>query len=451
MLLPGLAKEREVLYPLRIQGKYQSVRSVVGNLLIAFLVVMPWVRIGGHQSLLFDLDARRFFVFGGTFTPRDTILLVVLVLGITFSLFFVTALFGRLWCGYACPQTVFLDSWIRPIEEWIEGPRAMRRLRDQRPLGFARIWRKALKWSLFALLSGGISVTVVSYLTPVWPLWSGEGPVWAYGLAAVLGFLGFWDLAWFREQFCSFLCPYARFQGALTDESSLVISYDLPRGDERANVKARRQAPEKDFGDCLDCDKCVAVCPYGVDIREGYQLECINCARCVDACTSVMAKQGKESLIRYSTEAQAQGQERRSWLRPRTVAYVGLLTTLSISLVVLMLGRSTLDASIGRAPGMLFTVEEDGGVRNIYMLQVTNQTEQTMEVSLSVEEDYFLTAPPITLEPTQARSVAVVLQARPEQIISETLPVHLHVSSGQEERILEATFKTPGNTAGAPE
>ena len=442
-MFPNLVKGREKTYPLRITGRYQRLRGVVGNLLIVFLGVLPWIQWDARQAVLVDLDARRFFIFGATFTPRDTILLVVLLLGAAFTLFFITALFGRLWCGYACPQTVFLDSWIRPLEEWIEGPRAIRRKRDQSGWTVDRWTRKALKWSLFALLAGGVAMTVVSLLTPARELWTGDGPVWGYRLAFFLGALGFWDLAWFREQFCHYLCPYARFQAALTDDNSLVISYDAPRGDLRGNKKARKAAPGVAFGDCIDCNKCVAVCPYGVDIRKGYQLECINCARCVDACTTVMGKMQKESLIRYSTESEDEGRKKKSWLRGRTVIYVGLLATLAVSLTVLLLGRSTLDASIARAPGTLFAVD-DTGVRNTYFLNVTNQAEEAVTLEVTLSEDLALTVPPITLQPAEARSVPVVVHANAEQVTADSMPLHFTVASPSEARDIEATFRTPG-------
>ncbi len=439
-----LGHKRDHIYPLQIKGFYQRRRNIVGHTLIVFLMVMPWVRIAGQQALLFDLDAGRFYVFGATFTPRDTLVLVLLGTSITFSLFFMTALFGRLWCGYACPQTVFLDSWIRPLDEWLEGSRSIRRQRDQGPMTFTKAWRKGLKWSLFALLSVGLSLTFTSYLTPTVSLWTGSSPGWSYGLTGFLSLLWFWDFTWFREQFCSYLCPYARFQSALTDHNSLVISYDTIRGDPRGTKKVRRLNTDSDNGDCMDCSKCVAVCPHGIDIRDGYQLECINCARCVDACTSVMAKLGKESLVRYSTEAHDQRHTPRSWMRGPTLIYMALLAGLVGTFLMVLLGRSTLDASVTRSPGTLFTVSANGNVRNTYLLSVTNSSNEAVDISVTLVEDYTLGVPPMRLEPTEMRSVPIVVQLSPAQLSGETMMLHLNISTEFEERQLETTFKSAG-------
>ncbi|MCP4808784.1 MAG: cytochrome c oxidase accessory protein CcoG [Proteobacteria bacterium] len=396
--------------------------------MIAFLAALPWIPIGGKPAVLMDLGTRRLYAFGETFTPRDSALLVVIFLIMAFSLFLVTALWGRIWCGYACPQTVFLESWIRPLEEWIEGSRGVRIRRDNRGWTLDKAWRKGLKWTLFALLSIGLSLTLTSYFVPALELWSGDGPAGAYGVMFALAGGVFFDLAYFREQFCNFLCPYARFQGALTDERSQVVEYEVQIGEPRREKP--RAATE---GACIDCKKCVAVCPQGVDIRDGYQLNCINCGSCADACEGVLAKLGQGSLITYTspdTRADQKGP------RPRTIVYSALLVVLSVTLVVLLAQRQPVDASVARAPGTLFTVDADGAVRNTFLLMVTNNGSASVTPTITVDGSYELIVPPISIPAGESRMVPVVV--RTDDVESRTQDLRLYVDDLE----IKTTFKT---------
>lgn len=424
--LPGF--RRQWIYPLKPSGRYTRIRQWLGNALIVFLAALPWIPIGGHPAVLLDLGTRRLYAFGEIFTPRDSALLVVLFLLAAFTLFLVTALWGRIWCGYACPQTVFLESWIRPLEEWIEGSRGVRIRRDNQPWSLDKAWRKGLKWSLIALLSLGLSLTLVSFFVPAMELWGGQGPWSAYVIAAAVAGGIFLDLAWFREQFCSYLCPYARFQGALTDEHSQVVGYDVQIGE------PRRTRPRSAFeGSCIDCKKCVAVCPQGIDIREGYQLDCINCGRCADACEGVLGRLGHASLITY-TQQEPQVQKRGP--RPRTLVYSGLLLVLSIAFVALLSQRQPVDASVARAPGTLFTVDDDGAVRNTFLLMVTNNGTEPVRPVITVGGDYELIVPAIEVPAGESRTVPVVV--RDADVESRTQTLRLFVDDLE----IETTFKT---------
>ena len=417
------------LYPLSVKGRFQRLHRWTGLALQAFLFITPWITVAGHPAVQFDIGARRAFILGEVFTPRDTIFLVILGLFSAFSLFFFTALYGRLWCGYACPQTVFLEEWVRPIEQLLEGDRGVRMARDRKPMHFDRAWRKVGKLIAFAALAAVVGMTFVSWFTGARPLWTGGSSTTAYGVVAALSGVMFLDFAWFREQFCNYLCPYARFQGALADDGSLVVAYQVELGE-----------PRKGTGACISCEKCVAVCPQGIDIREGFQLECITCARCVDACQGVMEKQGHpESLIVYKPLV------KRPALRPRTFAYGSLLTALAVALVVLVVKREPLDATVARAPGSLYTIDADGWVRNTFFLRLSNNSLDPIDVSIASNmSGAEVLVPPVHLEPTESGMAPVVVRLPPAAVRERTLPLEFVVSTGETRLEIETTFKTGG-------
>lgn len=417
------------VYPLSVKGRFQKLHRWTGLLLQAFLFVTPWLTVAGHPAVQFDIGARRAFILGEVFTPRDTIFLVIAGLFGAFSLFFFTALYGRLWCGYACPQTVFLEEWVRPVERFFEGDRGQRMARDRKGWSLDRAARKGAKLVVFVLMSAVVAMTFVSWFAGARTLWGGGAGLATYGVVAVLGGILFFDFAWFREQFCNYLCPYARFQGALADDGSLVVAYQVELGE-----------PRKGTGACIACEKCVAVCPQGIDIREGFQLECTTCARCVDACQGVMEKQGHpESLIIYKPLVQ------RPAVRPRTVAYGSLLTGLAVALVVLLVQRDNLDATVARAPGTLYTVDADGWVRNTFFLRLSNNSMDPVDVSVaSTMADAELLVPPLHLAATESGMTPVVVRLPPAAQRARTLPLELVVSAGGTTLEVETTFKTGG-------
>ena len=436
----GFAGTRNWVYPQWIDGRFQRLRRWTFLGLHVILFIVPWLTLGGHPLLRFDLEARRLYAFGALFTAADTILLLLLLLFLAFALFFFTSLFGRLWCGYACPQTVLLEAWVRPIERWLEGERNTRMRRDSGGWTFDRAWRKAAKWSLFAVAAFVVSMSFMSFFAGARELWTGRaGPV-EYALVGIFTVAWFWDFAWFREQFCNFLCPYARFQSVLQDANTLTINYDPGRGEPRG-----RDA--KASGRCIDCRKCVNVCPAGIDIRNGFQLECIGCASCIDACDSVMTRLGHTTLVSYGTLNELQGQPRRI-LRPRTVLYAALLAGLLATTTALVATRVPFEAAVSRAPGSLYTLDPDGYVRNTFLLRIGNNTPAQAAVRFTVAIEGIphaeLTAPAVSLEPEEGRMVPLVVRVPAAELRSRTLPLRVRVSSPEGERVLDTTFKAGG-------
>lgn len=444
MRLPGMSGTREWVYPKSIQGTFTKLRRWTFLGLHLALFVVPWITVKGHPLLLIDLPHRRVHLMGSIFTPEDTIFLLLLLLFLAFSLFFFTAIFGRIWCGYACPQTVFLESWIRPLEQWIEGDRAQRRWRDEGLLTFDHAWRKAAKWGAFLAVSLLLGMAMTSLFAGARPLWTGQASPTSYAFVGIFAAFWFVDFFWFREQFCIYLCPYARFQSALTDDETLLISYDEQRGEPRG----AKRSPE---GGCIACQKCVVVCPQGIDIRNGFQLECIQCARCIDACESVMSRFGHPTLVRYGSMSADRGKAPRAF-RPRTLVYGGLLTTLTAAAMVLLLGRVPFEASVNRAPGSLFTVDMDGYVRNTYLLKVTNKKSSSGSVAYSVEVDGLegaeVTAPRLTVASEESRTIPLVVRLPAAAAGARTIPLTVRIGSGSAELLLPTTFKTGAAVGG---
>ena len=358
----GFTIDRQKVQVADVRGRFQRLHRQTAVALQAIFFLVPWIPVGGHPIVQFDLVARRLYAFGAVFTPRDTFFLVLIGLIAAFGLFFFTSLYGRIWCGYACPQSFFLEEWIRPVERLIEGSRGKRMQRDRGPWTFDKAWRKGLKWTLFLAAAGVVASTFTTWFTGGMAYWTGAAPMGAYSFAGAMALFLYADFAWFREQACNYLCPYARFQGALTDDHSLVVSYDFGQGEPRGKKG-------KVEGDCIDCKKCVTVCPQGIDIRQGFQLECITCGRCVDACHGVMDRFGQASLIRYTTQAAEEGRQAKA-LRPRTLAYSAILAVLITTFVVGLATRTPLQAHLQRLPGTLYQIDEDGWTRNTYLLQL---------------------------------------------------------------------------------
>ncbi len=363
---------RNFLHPADVRGRFQRRKNVVFAILLLIYVGLPWVTIGGHPAVHLDLPGRNAFLFGATFTNQDFYLVFFLLSGLGFALFVATALWGRIWCGYACPQTVFLEGVFRRVERWIEGPRDTRIRRNAGPLTPDKAWRKTVKHAAFLVLAWLNAHAFIAYFIPAQELLAAvTGPpgahmtafLWGTAWTAILYF----DYAWFREQTCLVICPYGRAQSAMIDADTIVIGYDAARGEPRSKASAA------DGGDCIDCFRCVAVCPTGIDIRNGLQMECVGCGNCVDACDDVMAKVDRPpGLVRYDSQRGFAGEARRGLLRPRVFVYAALaLVGLSVAAFT-GARRTPFEVRVLRSRGLPYELDGDV-IRNVVNLHVQNK------------------------------------------------------------------------------
>jgi cytochrome c oxidase accessory protein FixG len=380
------------LNPADVSGPWRRARDAFYVFLIIIFLGLPWTRFAGHQTVLLDIPNRRFALFGITFWAHD-LPMVFFVLGIlTVGLTFVTVTWGRIWCGWACPQTVFIDRVYRRIERWIEGNHIQRIRLSEEPMSWNKLWKKSLKWFLFWFVSTNIAHSFTAYFIGAERLlgmslsapWENMTPfIFVTALTGILMF----DFGWFREQFCMIMCPYGRFQSVLMDGHSLAVMYDERRGEPRKGT----EPPGVDAGDCVACYRCVAVCPTGIDIRRGIQMECVACTACIDACDEIMVKVGKpKGLIRYSSEEQMKGARRRL-ARPASVAYGIILGALMIGFFVSVAARHTLDVKFIRALDTPYTTNtmDDGSTQviNHYRAIVKNNGFHDLEVDIGFDGD----------------------------------------------------------------
>jgi cytochrome c oxidase accessory protein FixG len=373
---------REEIYPRETKGRYATLRWVCVWLTQLVFYGLPWLNFNGRQAVLFDLGARKFYIFGIVLWPQDFIYLAALLIICAYGLFMVTALAGRVWCGFACPQTVYTEIFLW-IERKIEGPRSARMRLDRQPWGADKLARKTAKHLAWGAVALWTSFTFVGYFTPLAELRPAVlqlalGPwEWFWILFYALATYG--NAGWLREQVCKYMCPYARFQSAMFDKDTLIVSYDKARGEPRG---ARRpDANDEKLGDCIDCTMCVQVCPTGIDIRKGLQYECIGCAACVDACNSVMDKVDlPRGLIRFTTDKALaggwnSGQIRKRLLRPRVLVYGGLLAAIVTVFTVTLALRTPLKVDVIRDRGAMGRELDDGSIENVYRLQLMNTGE----------------------------------------------------------------------------
>ena len=365
---------RYFLHPSDVRGKWTAWRRIFGVLLIAIYAALPWIPINGAPAVFFDVEFRRFHFFGLTLIPQDLWVMFFCITGLGFGLFFVTSLLGRLWCGWTCPYTVFLDHIYRRIERWIEGDAPARKQLATAPWTAGKVSKRILKHSLYAICSALIAHIFLSYFVSIERLYSfmDEGPMahaTAFGIVTFLTLVLWFCFGYFREQFCIIMCPYGRIQSALTDDDTVIIGYDLERGEPRG-------AKGKAEGDCIDCKRCVNVCPTGIDIRNGLQLECIGCAACIDACDEIMLKIDRPTgLVRYDSMNGLAGKKKRV-LRPRVFAYTALgLLGLAAFAFTASRKASPYVAEISRMRGAPF-YSDTAAVRNHYQLRFLNQRNQ---------------------------------------------------------------------------
>lgn len=380
---------RRWLKPKLSKGRLLELRRWFAYGLIAVFTVLPFIHLNGKPLVLLDITARRFTILGFTFLPTDTMLLAIFIVGLLLTVVLFTALFGRVWCGWACPQTVYMEFVFRPIERLFDGTRGRGGHKKNVPA-----WKTGAKYVVYFIVCIYLANTFLAYFVGVETLsqWVRQSPfehpvpflVMAFVTVAMM-----FDFCFFREQLCLVACPYGRFQSVMLDKSSLIVAYDQRRGDPRGKVQKKSKADGGRLpvlGDCIDCGNCVTTCPTGIDIRDGLQMECINCTQCIDACNLVMKKVGREpNLIRYSSQARDQG-ERGSLLRARTVIYPLLLAGIATAFMVVFLSSKTFDAVVLREPGNPHTITEDGRVRNLLKVKLTNRSDELMSFEASILE-----------------------------------------------------------------
>ncbi|HNR85126.1 MAG TPA: cytochrome c oxidase accessory protein CcoG [Taishania sp.] len=388
--------KRVWVYPKKPWGAYFTKRKIVSYSLLLILIGLPFIKVGGEPFLMLNIVERKFIIFGNIFWPQDFYIFALsMIIGVVFVIFF-TIIFGRLFCGWFCPQTIFMEFVFRQIEYWIEGDFKHQIKLNQQPWNREKILKKTAKFTLFYLIAFFIANIFLSYIIGIDALWNIiTSPVSEHvgGFIAIIlfSFVFFWVFARLREQVCTTICPYGRLQGVLLDRNTMVIAYDYVRGEgEKGRAKFKknedRQAAGK--GDCIDCKQCVYVCPTGIDIRNGTQLECVNCTACIDACDHMMDSVGLErGLIGFLSEENIKNREKFKFT-PRVKAYSALLTALIITLVIMLVTRSDFQTNIARQIGTTFQITEDGKVSNIFEIYIANKTRKGYDIQLKLEGNH---------------------------------------------------------------
>lgn len=376
-------------FPRRPKGKFYNMRKVVSSILLVVFFGLPWLRWNGDPFVMLNFLERKFIVFGFAFYPQDFLLLALLVVGLFFFIFAFTSVLGRIWCGWGCPQTIFLEMVYRRIEYWIEGDSIAQRKLNKAPWTGKKIWKRSLKHTIFGLIALAVSFTVVSVVISTDQVlayfqqpFSENYLFWGIFLANGGAF--YFVFAWFREQACIFICPYGRLQGVLLNSKSLVISYDHVRGEPRGKLKKKAVNPEQ--GDCIDCKACVAVCPTGIDIRNGTQLECVNCTACIDACDDIMDKIKKpRGLVRYASQEMIENGTKFK-VTVQAYVYAAGLAVIMAGFFFFLSNSGDLHTKLLRAPGQTYTMTPEGNVTNLYNISVTNKSKQERNLDFRLAE-----------------------------------------------------------------
>ncbi len=448
----NLYEKREKIFTRSVEGFYQRVRLFTGWPLLLGYFLCPWILIDGRPSILFDLPARKFHVFWLTLWPQDFMLLGWALIIAAFLLFLVTTLFGRVWCGYTCPQTVWTAVFMW-VEQMVEGERHARIRLDRSPWSLSKLWRRSLKhgmWLGFALLTG---ITFVGYFYSIRDL---VLDAVHFNLPLVAAFWTFFFTAatyvnagWMREQVCKYMCPYARFQSAMFDHDTLIVSYDAARGEPRGARKKGADPGGLDLGDCIDCRYCFHVCPTGIDIRDGLQYECINCALCVDACNSVMKKMGyAPGLISYTTE-NVLGGLGWTWKRIKVVGYGAALIVMTTLFASTVLLRVPLELDVERGRGQLYQEIPGGLIQNGYTLKIINMADIDREFVVSVtgvQEARLLPSDSVAVDGGSIGEFAVNVVANPDLLTAMNTTIQFIVEStdGSVKASSESRFIGPG-------
>jgi cytochrome c oxidase accessory protein FixG len=453
----GLFIAHKKIYPRAVTGAYAAWRVALVVFTQLLFYGLPWFNWNGHQSVLFDLSARKFYILGLVLWPQDLIYLTGLLIISALSLFLFTAVAGRLWCGYACPQTVYTEIFMW-IERKIEGDRLQRQKLDTMPWNAHKASRKFAKHALWIALALWTGFTFVGYFTPIRQLAQevftlSLGP-WEWFWLLFYSFATWGNAGFMREQVCKYMCPYARFQSAMFDKDTLIVSYDAARGDPRGSRPRKADPRALGKGDCIDCGLCVQVCPTGIDIRKGLQYECISCAACIDVCDSVMEKMSyPKGLIRHSTQrALAAGDRQTTWyahaFRPRTLVYGSLLGAIVIAWFTGLMLRAPVKVDVIRDRNTLSRVTATGAFENVYRLQMMNATETDAHYQLQVEGlpgIHLASADTVQIKAAQHENIAVRVRVGPDDLTPGSKPIRFIVRDLKQgaEVIEKSTFLVP--------
>lgn len=433
--------ERKWVYPKKPVGKYYTYRTIVSIFFLIVLFAGPFIKINGNPLLMLNVIERKFIIFGNVFYPQDFyIFMFVMVVGVI-AIGVFTLLFGRLFCGWICPQTIFMEMVFRKVEYWIEGDWTKQKALNKQPLTPKKAFKKVLKHSIFFLISFVISNTFLAYIIGIEALLEIITAPPSEHLAGffyiiLFSFVFYIVFARLREQICTSVCPYGRLQGVLLDKKSIVVAYDYKRGEDRGKFRKNEDREAEGKGDCVDCRQCVHVCPTGIDIRNGTQLECIHCTACMDACNSIMDRLGmEEGLIRYTSEHHIE-EEKKLSMDKRSIGFSLLLVVLVSIMLGLLLFRNKVEATILRTPGTLFQERPDGRVSNLYNYNIVNKSNEVFNLTFKLESPEgtleIIGDSSIVLQKGEKLDGSFFVLLEEENLLARQTPLHIGIYAGEE-------------------
>jgi len=440
---------KAIIHPADVSGKFTLLRRITAVILLVIYVVLPWIQINGSPAVFLNIAERRFHLFGITLFANDLWVLFFLISGMAFALFVLSSVVGRVWCGWYCPYTVFLDHVYRRVERWIEGEAQKRKKLDNAPWNLEKIIKRGAKWLSYIIISLVLANIFLAYFISIEELWKHMTTSPKEHLTEFYFVLAFtavftYTFGWFREQFCIIMCPYGRFQSALTDDDTITVTYDNVRGEPRG--KKRKGVIDTSIGDCVDCKRCVSVCPTGIDIRDGIQLECVACSACIDACNDIMVKLDRpKGLIRYDSRNGVDTGKRKIF-RARTYMY-GVLLLLGAAVMAFTLYKKALPfhAEVSRFTDTSY-ISNDEGVRNLFKFHITNKRRQDITFTVSGKaspEIQFSKVEPITISELEKESFTMsVFTTKQDYEGSKDIQFLVQSSDGSE-MTLNAKFSGP--------
>lgn len=439
--------KRVWIYPKKQKGKFYRARTILSWFLLAFLFGVPFIKVNGHPFILLNVLERKFILFGFVFGPQDFYLFVIATISLLVFIVLFTAIYGRLFCGWVCPQTVFMEMVFRKIEYWIEGDASQQRELDKAPWTGTKIFKKSVKQIIFFVLAFIIGNTFIAYIVGTDKLFEivNQPPsehLSAFIALVVFSLLFYFVFSKFREQACIIVCPYGRLQGVLLDQNSVVVAYDNVRGEPRGKLTT-----PKTTGDCIDCHLCVAVCPTGIDIRNGTQLECVNCTACIDACDSIMEKvKLPKGLIRYASLNNIKDKTKFK-ITPRIIGYTVVLVLLLTALVTLSSLRTEIDMTILRAPGKVYQEQADNKVSNLYMIKLINNTYKDVPIEIKIDNpdaELKIIGRDISLKSISVSETEFLILFPKDKIATTLIPLKISVlSEGKVIKEIKTSFIGP--------